>query len=212
MTLLIGLLSRRFLLIVLTAFFFIITLPLPTKRKTLQVGAGLLLAFAVVNVFTGSQLAHRLVYRYGEPATGMVIGHQTTNNLYNEEPVLRYGVVLKPEKGEPVETWFESWDFNLYPAPANGRYEYPQDGGGFAARFMPKNPKRFVILTNQPSAYSQALDCGALKTAMEEAERKAQFAPESEAYRAEYERAEGRYDEAKCGQLPAAISGEVRKE
>jgi hypothetical protein len=116
-----------------------------------------------------------------------LVKREKTNNLHNEEPVIRYDVVYKTADGKNVETYFESWDFNIYPSANTVRY--PGVGETFRIAYLPSYPKAFLILTDDASEYSDAKECGILLAEIETARLKADFDPDNTEYRTAVETA-----------------------
>lgn len=166
------------------------------KMKPIAHVAGLFMLFAVLNLIFGSNLSNHLINKHGQPGTGLVLREETTNTTFNDEPVFRYPVLLKKTDGQTVETYFETWDFNVYPNSESVRY--PKVGEAFNLKYLEENPNRFIILANEGD-YSQSLNCQELKAAMDEAERKMNFDEKEESFKAEFEQAKTVYENADCG-------------
>lgn len=198
---LLSLMAYRFLLIFVGVLVFMISVMLPKKYVWIKVFGALVFVLTLMNLLMGSQVSSWSIYKHGETGTGTVVSQRETGDIYNDEPVIGYNVLLETADGQMVETSFESWDFNLYPRPEGGRYNYPEPGVEFAVKYLPQNPNRFVILSDKPSEYSEAANCQNLKTMMEEAERKMNFAKENQQYRSEYESAKEFYENAGCEEI-----------
>lgn len=126
-------------------------------------------------------------------------GHQPrrNRNRHNKQPVIRFNVVYKTADGRNVETYFETWDFNVYP-PANS-VRYPNVSETFRIAYLPSYPTAFLILTEDPSPYSKAAECGELISDVEEKRLRFEFDPNNPDYRREYEKAVANAAEKKCG-------------
>ncbi|MGI4834955.1 MAG: hypothetical protein ACRYFK_15995 [Janthinobacterium lividum] len=128
---------------------------------------------AVLNVFFGSMLAARLVYRAGATGRGEVISSYGTSTQVNSHNVVGYRVLLRTQQGQTVPASFEDDDFNVYP-PANS-VVYPGVGDQFTARYLPDYPQDFVIVTNDNSPYAHQLGCAALLDSLHAARRTHEF-------------------------------------
>lgn len=111
----------------------------------------------MLGIFNLSDWSSQLIYRYGQPGTGVITRSEQTSNMYNERYVQRYFALIKSKQGAITETQFESWDFNLY--PSDNRVSYPNTGEEFAVRYLPSNPSIFVIVTNEKSPFTQRIGC-----------------------------------------------------
>lgn len=122
---------------------------------------GLLFVVFMVNLFAGHFVRNALLLRVGVEAEGMVVASSETNVRYNDQPVWRHEVMLKP-KGvpvSPISTYGLTSDFNLTPHAWDEGFAYPAAGVRFNARFLPDFPRAFVILTEDDSEYSKGLKC-----------------------------------------------------
>lgn len=92
----------------------------------------------------GSRLTAPLIYHYGVPGQAVIVAAEETGNIYNDQPVDRYAVVLQPADGQKIETYFDSSDFNVY--PSRHQVRYPGIGQPFAVHYLASRPQYFVIL------------------------------------------------------------------
>ena len=147
--------------------------------------------------FFGSNFTNRQIYKYGETGEGVIIERNATGDLYNEEPILQYEVLIKTKTGESLETSFKSHDFNMYPEPEGG-FNYPSNGVAFNVRYLTGNPEAFVILTNDDSMYAQQMICAEKLKVLNKAKSKHDFEPANPKYRDEYSEAIDSYLKSEC--------------
>ena len=69
----------------------------------------------VLSMFIRPHIVVYLTNQYGVIAQGQVVGHETLNRRHNDVRVHRYNVIYRNQKGEVVETFFDTDDFNVYP-------------------------------------------------------------------------------------------------
>ncbi len=153
--------------------------------------------FSLVNLISPHFLDGELINSYGQKTDAKVISREETGNRHNKQPVIRFKVVYKTADGRNVETYFETWDFNIYP-PANS-VRYPNVGETFRIAYLPSYPTAFLILTDDASPYTKAAQCGELLSAVEEKRLKHEFDPNNADYRGEYEKAVANAADKKCG-------------
>jgi hypothetical protein len=147
------------------------------RKKSRRGGALLLGGFLGIVLFGlfGGWLMNPLVFHNGETGEGIVTGEYRTNDMWNNEPVIGFNVVIRKADGGIVQTRFRSDSFNVYP-PANA-VRYPTAGMRFTVRYLPAHPADFVIVTNDNSEWARSLRCGDLLQALASAARAASFAP-----------------------------------
>lgn len=206
LNLLLSLMAYRFLVISLAAIVFVVAIMIPKKHVGLKFLGVLIFILSLVNLLFGPSISNWAIDQHGETGMGVVLNKEETGDFYNEEPVVGYTGLIKTMEGQTAEISFESWDFNIYPRPENGQYNYPEPGVEFAVKYLPENPNHFVILAEEASDYSTSLNCENLKAAREGAERKMNFAKEDKAYQAEYEVAKKNYEGAECGEKEQEVS------
>jgi len=197
----IAIISHPFLLILFSLIIFITTgFWVVSKKKDAKftIPFIILVALAVGNAFLQGRLAHFLIYKYGETGTAVIteIEQLDINTRYGGEQ--RYFVLLKTDDGEILETQFESWDRNFYPKSSSGWYVYPLPGQEFSVKYMPKNLKLFVILTELNSDYSKAINCSKLQRNWGDLQNKIEFDPENVAYKKTYASSLKNYVESDC--------------
>nr|WP_298995919.1 hypothetical protein [uncultured Allomuricauda sp.] len=127
----------------------------------------------------------------------MMVDRENTGDLYNEEPIIRYDVLIKAENGETMEMSFESNDFNLYPKPA-GSFNYPLHGETFNVRYLETNPEAFVIVTDDNSHYSKQSKCEKMLRELNNSKNKHGFDSENTSFRENYRKAIANYLEFDC--------------
>ena len=95
----------------------------------------------------GSSLTAPLIYHYGVPGRAVIVSSAQTGNVYNNQPVERYTVMLQTADGQKIATHFDSSDFNVY--PRRNEVRYPAVGQPFDVRYLSNQPQSFVILLEQ---------------------------------------------------------------
>ncbi len=159
-------------------------------------GYGLGVGVGVVNLSCGTAIADALVYRFGAAGSAIVTGKYQTADVYNNQDVQGYNVLIGTADGKVVETGFETDDFNVY--PSRNATTYPDVGDVFTVRYLPNAPKTFVIVADDDSPWAQRLRCDALSQAVSDAANKMNFVPDNASYRDAYARAVGAARQAHC--------------
>lgn len=155
------------------------------------------LAFSVFNIFRPHLVDGWLMNAVGARANAVVTNVEATNNRHNKNTVMRHDILFKTADGTPVETYFHTWDFNIYPSASSVRY--PQQGQQFRVLYLPSYPTTFLILTEEDSPYSKQNDCGDLIKALEAAKIKHDFYPKDPKFKAALDEAAKKVIDAKCG-------------
>ena len=155
------------------------------------------LAFSVFNIFRPHLVDGWLMNAVGARANAVVTNVEATNNRHNKNTVMRHDILFKTADGTPVETYFHTWDFNIYPSASSVRY--PQQGQQFRVLYLPSYPTTFLILTEEDSPYSKQNDCGDLIKALEAAKIKHDFDPKDPKFKAALDEAAKKVIDAKCG-------------
>lgn len=132
-----------------------------------------ILVFSIVNIIRPHLIDGILINEHGQKADAKVLSVEGTNNLMNEQPVMRHNIIFKTAEGKNIETYFETWDFNIYPS-AN-TVIYPKTGQAFRVAYLPSFPTAFIILTEEDSDYSRGKECGKLLAEVNEARIKSEF-------------------------------------
>ena len=130
--------------------------------------------------FFGSWLTTPLIYHNGEAGEGVVADQYRTADVYNDEPVIGFNVLIRKADGAIVGTGFRTDSFNVYP-PANA-VRYPPVGARFSVRYLPIHPRDFVIVADDDSEWARSLRCGDLLGEFARAERELGFAPADSAF------------------------------
>ena len=155
-----------------------------------------IVGYAFVNLIAGPDLVVGLIYRFGDQAEATVTGTFPTNDIYNNQNVVGYHVLIRPSHGAVIETSFRSDDFNVYP-PRNAT-SYPDSGDIFTVRYLRGHPDDFVIVRGDGSPWSNRLRCEDLAVKAEQADQKAGFAPEDPAFRQAVKAAHAALQSAGC--------------
>jgi hypothetical protein len=155
-----------------------------------------ILLFAIINVIRPHAIDGELMNAYGKHTEGKVVRVEATSNLHNKQRVMRHYVIFKTEDGQNIDTYFETWDFNIYPA-ANS-VSYPGRGETFGVLYLPSHPTAFLILTEDGSPYSKSRECGDILSELEAARIKFEFDPKDATYKREFEQATQKAVRAKC--------------
>lgn len=170
------------------------------KKKILTKGSSLLLLVTLLLFIFGSDFANKLIYDHGEFGEGIVVEKMETGDMYNQEPVIRYVTLVKTDKGETVQTTFDSDHFNLYPDSDNTN-RYPDVGLPFTVKHLKRNPKVFVIVTDDDSPYGTSRRCSDLRKKLKAAKSKLDFNPDDEAFKKQYLEHNKAYLSIGCGEL-----------
>lgn len=158
---------------------------------------GLGLGLGVVNLSCGAAIATRLIYHFGVAGSAIVTGSYQTADVYNNQDVMGYNILIRTADGKVVDTSFETDDFNVYP-PRNAT-NYPNIGDAFTVRYLTHAPHTFVIVADDDSPWVQGLRCYDLNQVVSEAGQKTNFAPDNAGYRAAFAQAVDAAQQAGCG-------------
>jgi hypothetical protein len=158
--------------------------------------------FAVINIIRPHVIDGYIIDSVGEKADARVISIEETNNRHNKRAVMRHNIVFKTADGTNVETYFDTWDFNIYPTANSVRY--PQTGETFKVAYLPSFPDAFLILTEAESDYSENKKCRDLLTELDHRRKLAEFDPEDVGYQEQLNEARSKAESANCiGKKPA---------
>lgn len=117
----------------------------------------LLFPLYMFNLFAGHFVINPLLEHFGEKGEGMVVAIDQTSDLYNDQPVWQYDVMLKSGNEAPVSTYFLTSDFNIIHTDSFNEYYYPSEGVKFNVLYLKKYPKAFVIIADDDSEYAKSL-------------------------------------------------------
>ncbi|HMT09404.1 MAG TPA: hypothetical protein PKA82_15485 [Pyrinomonadaceae bacterium] len=157
-----------------------------------------LLALSVVNVFRPHLVDGYLINAIGNRADAVVTNIEPTSSRLNNSVVMKHSVVFKTAAGENIETYFHTWDFNVYPSANSTRY--PQQGQSFRVLYLPSYPTTFLIANDDPtSEHTRSLDCGDLIKALQAAKIKHDFDPKDANFKKTLDEAAQKVIDAKCG-------------
>ncbi|WP_222982816.1 hypothetical protein [Flagellimonas meishanensis] len=175
-----------------------------SMRKFINWIAALLMLSSILIFIFGSDFTNLLVHQYGQIGEGLVIDKAETGDMYNEEPIVQYDVLIKTKDGEMVKTTFKNTDFNLYPTP-DGGYSYPPQGVAFTVKYMESGPETFIIITDDNSEYATKKTCAEQLRKLNIAKSQYDFAPDNASYREDYLRAIELYLQLKCANNSSVI-------
>lgn len=166
------------------------------RRFAILVLVPFIVVYAFLNLGEGPDWGVALIYRFGNQASATITGTFPTNDVYNNQDVVGYHVLIRPTDGSVVETTFRSDDFNVYP-PHNAT-RYPDNGDIFTVRYLRGHPDDFVIVSNDGSPWSNRLHCEDLAVVAGQADQKASFAPENLPFRQAAQAAHAALQSAGC--------------
>ena len=155
------------------------------------------LVLSIVNLARPHLVDGMLINAIGQKADAKVLRVEPTNNQLNEQTVMRHDVIFRTATGENVETYFETWDFNVYPS-ANS-VSYPEKGESFRVAYLPSYPTAFLILTDEDSGYSRSRECARIISELEAAKIKVEVDPGDKNYKRELDEATKKLISGKCG-------------
>jgi hypothetical protein len=152
--------------------------------------------YALLNLINGSGWVAGLIYHFGTPAQATVTGTFPTNDIYNNQNVVGFHVLIRSTDGPVIESRFRSDDFNVYP-PRNAT-RYPDQGDVFTVRYLRGHPDDFVIVRDDGSPWSQRLRCEDLVVKARQADQKTSFAPQDSAFQQAAQAAHAALQSAGC--------------
>ncbi|WP_018610003.1 hypothetical protein [Uliginosibacterium gangwonense] len=149
------------LLIVAIVFVLGVAAVMPSRVATLLRGIPSVLVIGFfANQFAGHFASNWLLATSGIAGSATVVSIESTSSMYNDQPVMRHQVMIRPQQGGAViQTYFDTSDFNITPQPTEGGYVYPQQGSRFNVRYLPDFPRAVVVLSDDDSPYSRSLRC-----------------------------------------------------
>lgn len=159
-----------------------------------------LLVLSVVNVFRPHIVDGYLINAIGLRADAVVTNVEPTSSRLNNSTVMKHSVVFKTAAGENIETYFHTWDFNVYPSANSTRY--PQQGQTFRVLYLPSFPTSFLIANDDPkSEHTKTNQCGDLTRALHAAKIKHDFDPKDANFKKALDEAAKMVIDAKCGTI-----------
>ncbi len=176
---------------------FIVRVLVPIGLVTASAVVVGILVFSIINLVRPHLIDGMLIDAIGQKADAKVLRVEPTNNRLNNRTVMRHDVIFKTAAGENIETYFETWDFNVYPS-ANS-VSYPGKGESFRVVYLPSFPTAFLILTDEDSGYSRSRECGKILSELEAAKIKVEVDPNDKNYKRELEEATKKLISGKCG-------------
>ncbi len=160
-----------------------------------------LLAFSAFNIFRPHGIDGYLINLVGRQADAVVTNVEPTWNRLNNRTVNKHSIVFKTAAGENIETYFHTWDFNIYPSAHSTIY--PQQGETFRVLYLPSFPTTFLIMTAATdSPHNKAVACAELQKALDAARIKHEFDPGDPKFKTALDEAARKFADAKCG-IPA---------
>ncbi|SMG11618.1 hypothetical protein [Paraburkholderia susongensis] len=156
----------------------------------------LIVGYAFLNLAFGKSWGVALIDRFGIQAPATITGRFPTNDIYNNQNVVGYHVLIRSLDGAVVETTFRTDDFNVY--PSRNATRYPASGDVFTVRYLHGYPDDFVIVSNDGSPWSNRLRCEALAVSAGQADQKVQFAPENPSFQQAAQAAHAALQSAGC--------------
>lgn len=110
-----------------------------------------------ITIFAGHFAINFLLEYFGDEGEGRVVDITQTSDLYNDQPVLCYDVMIKANDQQPVSTYCLTSDFNISHPESWNEYFYPETGISFNVWFLKGYPRAFVIIGNDDSDYARTL-------------------------------------------------------
>jgi hypothetical protein len=167
-------------------------------RAYLILFAVMLFLCGFVNMFFGTYFVGNLVYMAGDIGSAVTVSTKQTNNQYNHQWIYEHTVIIETKDGVKYEAAFDDSDFNIFPSPDDG-YVYPSVGEKFSVKYLARNPKAFVIISDDDSPYAKKIRCGGLRQAFDEAKRKLKYDSLNTDYKEKYIKARDEYNNKGCG-------------
>lgn len=166
------------------------------RRFSILLLIPVIVGYAFLNLAFGVDWGVALIHRFGNQAPATATGRFTTNDVYNNQDVAGYHVLIRAADGNVFETTFRTDDFNVYPSRNTTRY--PNVGDVFTVRYLPGHPDDFVIVRDDGSPWSNRLRCEALAVSVGQADQKANFAPENQRFEQASRDARAAFQSAGC--------------
>ena len=187
--------------LIISIFIAIIIIPIVGQRSKvltfiLLVPVSIVFLYSLVNLIRPHLIDGMLINSLGQRTKAKVVRIEQTSNMHNDQPVQRHHVIFKDAAGNNITTYFDTWDFNIYPSANSVRY--PQTGEEFTAVYLPSYPTAFLIATSDDSQYSQGEKCRDALQDVQEAKLKADFDPKDADFQRHLEAARKRSAELGC--------------
>ena len=149
-----------------------------------------------LNFIFGHAINSRLIYAVGKPGKAEAISSYQTSTRYNNHNVVGYRVLIRAQDGKVIQTGFADDDFNVY--PSHNSVSYPQQGDRFNVRYLEHFPGSFIIITNDDSPWTLALQCGGWNHQLNEARSKFEFDKSNQQFKNAYIKAIKDYISKRC--------------
>jgi hypothetical protein len=166
-------------------------------------------AFSIVNMIFPHLVDGHLITAIGETADARVTSIEATNSYLNKSRVMRHNVIFKTVEGQNYETYFETWDFNIYPS-ANST-TYPGQGAAFRVAYLPSFPSAFLILTEENSDFTKAKTCSEAQKEFDAARVKFEFDPQEPNYSREFRSALEKLQRLNCVSVTIETPAEAQE-
>lgn len=85
----------------------------------------------------------------------MIVDISDTGNIFNDQEVMRYDVIIGTKALETIRTYFVTNDFNIVNSSSLNYYLYLLAGIKFNVKYLKDYPRAFVIIGNDDSEYSK---------------------------------------------------------
>jgi hypothetical protein len=138
-------------------FLGVLLIPEKIRNRYIELVITLFIIY-IFSIFFGSFIINPFLEEYGEKGEGIIVDISQTSNMYNEQPVLRYNVIIKSADSKIYSTYFFSNDFNVSPSESWNSYAYPPAGKKFNVWYLKEKPRVFVIIANDDSEYCKWLN------------------------------------------------------
>jgi hypothetical protein len=166
------------------------------RRFSILLLIPVIVGYAFLNLAFGVDWSVALIHRFGNQASATATGRFPTEDVYNNQDVFGYHVLIRAADGNVFETAFRTDDFNVY--PQRNATRYPSVGDVFTVRYLPGHPDDFVIVRDDASPWSNRLRCEALAVTVGQADQKTNFAPENQRFQQGSRDARAAFQSAGC--------------
>lgn len=166
-------------------------------KKILRIISVLVIIYGFLNIFIGNLIAGIIINKVGEFGSAVTVSIKQTNNQYNDYWIYEHLIILETNDGSIYETSFEDADFNIYPEPEQG-YIYPSIGEKYTVKYLKRNPKAFIIVSNDNSPFAKRIRCQNLKVLYDEAKLKLMYDSLNTDYKEKYNKLRNDYFNNGC--------------